>query len=152
MNPAVFEYYAARQCDPQWRLFFASAGKVLGEKLKPEVLRALFFEVGVDFAKNFDLSRCKNFEDLQLEISKVLSERHWGWISIQRQQKVLTIRHNCASFYQTFGPVNAAWSSAFFEGALDHWFKSVGNSDEIRVVEIEGSHDQLHIEFELTRG
>jgi hypothetical protein len=60
----------------------------------------------------------------------------------------LTIRHHCVPLTQAFGTSADAWSSAFLQGAYQHWFGALGIDPALSVRQVDAGDARVH-EYQL---
>lgn len=133
MNNAALQYLTERHCATQWRDFLGALGEEIVAQMSPAGARDFMARIGARFAQRFDLGACATLAELERAIAQVWLDVDWGWSSIEDNGDALVIRHHCAPLRTAFGESAEAWSTAFLQGAYQHWFRMLGSSESLQV-------------------
>jgi hypothetical protein len=140
------EYFAARACDPQWKIFLRALADELGAQMPDTELRAFFHVIGGRIARQAPLPPGSSLADLEKNVNAYCAASGWGWLAVRDLSNSLEFQHSCAPLRAAFGDDALPWTSALLEGLYAEWVKQVGAGDQLELHQVgdaEGPTDTL---------
>jgi hypothetical protein len=133
------DYYARRQCSPQWRPFLVALAQELGSHLDAEGARALMRRLGTSIAQAHPLPSSELLPELETAMNTVWSGMDWGWVELNDTGTALQIVHHCAPIEAAFGAAGRPWAPAVLEGAYEQWLRAAGAGQRLKVRQAAGT-------------
>jgi len=144
------DYYADRQCAPQWRSFLLSLAEELSQQLEPAELRQLMHTLGRRMAAKLPLARAATLEDIGASANAIWRELNFGWVECREQEGFLQLLHYADPLLAAFGDDSDRWAPALLEGVYEEWLRRAGADERLRLYQ-QGERGQRHqpLEFRL---
>ena len=144
------EYYAKRNCSPQWRLFLELVFDELSNNAGKEESSGFWRHIGSRIAAEKPIGECATLERLEQAVNDELGLLDWGQASIVAENKAM---HICHTAFPVPGSsperldTSLLAMSALLEGVFKGWLQQQGGDFDVPIRCISRNLEQRECTF-----